>query len=58
MEKKNNNSGCALLIVIVLVLGFLSNYLQEQVSKMSGFANFLLGCLVLGVFYLGYRMNK
>ena len=58
MEKKNNSVGCGLIIVALLVVGFLLNYLQEQASRMSGFANFILGWIILGVFYLGYRMNK
>lgn len=58
MEKKNNSVGCGLIIVILLVVWFLLDYLQEQASRMSGFANFILGWIILGVFYLGYRMNK
>lgn len=58
MEKKNNTVGCVLIIIILLVVGFILNYLEEQASRMSGFANFLIGCIIIGVFYLGYKMNK
>jgi hypothetical protein len=59
MEKKNNTVGCVLIIIIILlVVGFILNYLEEQASRMSGFANFLIGCIIIGVFYLGYKMNK
>jgi hypothetical protein len=58
MEKDNNSVGCVLIVIGLLVVGFILNYLEEQASRMSGFANFLIGCIILGVFYLGYRMNK
>jgi hypothetical protein len=58
MKKDNNSAGCVLIVIGLLVVGFILNYLEEQASRMSGFANFLIGCIILGVFYLGYRMNK
>lgn len=58
MEKDNNSVGCVLIVIVLLVVGFILNYLEEQASRMSGFANFLIGCIILGVFYLGYRMKK
>jgi len=58
MGKDNNSVGCVLIVIVLLVVGFILNYLEEQASRMSGFANFLIGCIILGVFYLGYRMKK
>ena len=58
MENKNNTVGCVLIVIVLLVIGFILDYLGEQASRMSGFANFLIGCIILGVFYLGYRINN
>lgn len=58
MENKNNTVGCVLIVIVLLVIGFILDYLGEQASRMSGFANFLIGCIILGVFYLGYKINN
>jgi hypothetical protein len=58
MQKENNTVGCVLIIIVLLVIGSILNYLEEQASRMSGFANFLIGCIILGVFYLGYKINN
>jgi hypothetical protein len=58
MENKNNTVGCVLIVIVLLVIGFILDYLGEQASRMSGFANFLIGCIIIGVFYLGYKINN
>lgn len=57
----NNNIsglGCVLIIIVILVIGFVLNYLEEQTSRMSGLANTLIGAFILGAFWIGFNSKK
>lgn len=44
-----------LLLIVIMTVGWVCNYLEEQSSRMSGLANTLIVLFILGAFYLGYR---
>lgn len=60
MSYKNSTpwGGIIVAIILLLTLGWVCNYLEEQTSRMSGFANTLVGLLIVGAFFWGYSAKK
>jgi hypothetical protein len=55
MNKNSESSGCSFWVVIgiigFLIFGFALNHLSDEVKKLDGPANFILGIIVCGLFY-------
>lgn len=60
MKKKKNLVEFVLIVFIFIAVGFVINYLLKLASIMTELANlligFIIGCLLIGLFYLGCRM--
>jgi uncharacterized membrane protein YeaQ/YmgE (transglycosylase-associated protein family) len=59
--KSESNSGCLPIILVgsvLLMVGWVCSYLDEQTSRMSSLANTLIGVIIIGVFILGYYTRK
>ena len=50
--------GIIVAIILLLTLGWVCNYLEEQTSRMSGLANTLIGLFLVGAFFWGYSARK
>lgn len=50
--------GIIIAIIVIMTVGWVCNYLEEQSSRMSGLANTIIGLFILGAFYLGYMSKK